>query len=78
MNKLRGVKTTASEESTNARQMNQSSNDLVTSLVLSIFFFSDMVVQRKLASTKKQNSSKILVRNVPFEASKKELKELFG
>lgn len=78
MNKLRGVKTTASEESTNARQMNQSSIDLVTSLVLSIFFFSDMVVQRKLASTKKQNSSKILVRNVPFEASKKELKELFG
>ena len=41
-------------------------------------FFSDMVTQRKSASRKKQNSSKILVRNVPFEASKKELKELFG
>lgn len=39
---------------------------------------SDMVTRRKSASIKKQNSSKILVRNVPFEASKKELKELFG
>lgn len=46
--------------------------------ILQYFFFSGTVAQRKLASIKKQNSSKILVRNVPFEASKKELKELFG
>lgn len=39
---------------------------------------SEKVTQRKSASTKKQTSSKILVRNVPFEASKKEIKELFG
>ena len=47
-------------------------------LLLLFFFFSEKVAQRKSASTKKQTSSKILVRNVPFEASKKEIKELFG
>lgn len=36
------------------------------------------VSKRKSSSVTKQNSSKILVRNVPFEASKKEIKELFG
>ena len=46
--------------------------------IISLFFFSEKVAQRKAASTKKQTSSKILVRNVPFEASKKEIKELFG
>ena len=46
--------------------------------ILFFFFFSEKVAQRKSASTKKQTSSKILVRNVPFEASKKEIKELFG
>ncbi|CAH3173590.1 unnamed protein product [Porites evermanni] len=39
---------------------------------------SDKVSQRKSATATKQNSSKILVRNVPFEATRKELKELFG
>lgn len=38
----------------------------------------DKVSKRKAASLTKQNTSKILVRNVPFEASKKEIKELFG
>lgn len=38
----------------------------------------DKVSKRKSASLTKQNTSKILVRNVPFEASKKEIKELFG
>ena len=46
--------------------------------IIIFFFFSEKVAQRKSASTKKQTSSKILVRNVPFEASKKEIKELFG
>lgn len=47
-------------------------------IIYLFFFFSEKVAQRKSASTKKQTSSKILVRNVPFEASKKEIKELFG
>lgn len=47
-------------------------------IIFFIIFFSEKVAQRKSASTKKQTSSKILVRNVPFEASKKEIKELFG
>ena len=51
---------------------------LVLLLFFLLFFFSVKVAQRKSASTKKQTSSKILVRNVPFEASKKEIKELFG
>ena len=36
------------------------------------------VVKRKPSSGTKQKSSKILVRNVPFEATQKELRELFG
>jgi multiple RNA-binding domain-containing protein 1 len=36
------------------------------------------VVKRKSSSGTKQKSSKILVRNVPFEATQKELRELFG
>ena len=36
------------------------------------------VVERKPSSGTKQKSSKILVRNVPFEATQKELRELFG
>ena len=47
-------------------------------LYILFHFFSDNVSQRKTAAATKQNSSKILVRNVPFEATRKELKELFG
>ena len=36
------------------------------------------VVRRKPPSGTKQKSSKILVRNVPCEATQKELRELFG
>ena len=36
------------------------------------------MVKRKSSSGTKQKSSKILVRNVPFEATQKELRELFG
>ena len=36
------------------------------------------MVKRKSSSRTKQKSSKILVRNVPFEATQKELRELFG
>ena len=39
---------------------------------------SQEVVKRKSSSGTKQTSSKILVRNVPFEATQKELRELFG
>ena len=55
-------------------------NSLSCRLILRILFhfFSDNVSQRKTATATKQNSSKILVRNVPFEATRKELKELFG
>lgn len=35
-------------------------------------------MERKSSSGAKQKSSKILVRNVPFEATQKELRELFG
>ncbi|XP_028400283.1 probable RNA-binding protein 19 isoform X2 [Dendronephthya gigantea] len=36
------------------------------------------IAKRKTSSVAKQKSSKILVRNVPFEATQKELRELFG
>ena len=41
-------------------------------------FLRQEVVKRKSSSGTKQKSSKILVRNVPFEATQKELRELFA
>ena len=43
-----------------------------------LVFLRQEVVKRKSSSGAKQKSSKILVRNVPFEATQKELRELFG
>lgn len=48
------------------------------SVTIAICWFRNSAATRKLPSDKKQKSSKILVRNVPFEATQKELRELFA
>lgn len=54
LNKLRGVERAGSEESTNARQMSQSTYGIVTSPIPSIFFSS---------VTRWYNASQLLQRN---------------
>lgn len=44
---------------------------------LLLLCFRPSATQRKKAGTRKQTSTKILVRNIPFQANKKEVAELF-
>jgi len=51
---------------------------LIYMLVITFFFFfSAPKTSRKRASEKEQTASKIVVRNIPFEATEKEIRELF-
>ena len=51
---------------------------LVIIILLVLFIFRPATIRKKKSNTeKKQKSTKMLVRNIPFQANRKEITELF-